>query len=175
MTGPDPVESELDAARLAHPIGDHVVGTVVRVPRPGAIGVFVDLGRPPAGFVDVIHLPHSADHWPDLGTVTGFEVLQHRRGQVRLWPLDPAFRSHTARLDRTEAQWSAIKSRYPVGSEVTAEVTAVYASNREYDVAFDGVRCGLPWRGSPPEVGATARFVVDRHLDATRRFLLREA
>ncbi len=175
MTGGDPLEWELDAARATYPVGDHVVGTVVRVPRPGAIGVFVDLGRPPTGFVDVLLLPRSADRWPGPGTVAEFEVLQHRPGQVRLWPLDPGFRSRTARLPMTDREWTALKERHPVTSEVTAEVTAVYRWNREYDVAVDGVHCGLPWRGSPPAVGATARFVVDRHLDATRRLLLREA
>ncbi|MGW0182957.1 hypothetical protein [Nocardia sp. NPDC003345] len=132
MIDPDPqLEQELDAARLLYPIGDHVSGVVTLVPRPGAIGLFVDLARPPTGFVDALNLPASAERWPAVGTVAEFEVLQHTRGQVRLWPLDPALRSSTTRLPAmTESEWHAAKSRYPVGSEVTAEITGVYPGNR---------------------------------------------
>jgi hypothetical protein len=34
-------------------------------------------------------------------------------------------------------------------------------------------RRNTPWTGPPPTVGTIARFVVDRHLDATHRILLR--
>lgn len=173
MTEPDPLELELNAARTTYPVGEHVVGTVTKIPRPGAIGLFVDLDQPPTGFVDVLHLPRSVDQWPAIGTVTEFEILQHRRGQVRLWPLDAAFRSSTARVPMTEPEWQDLKNRHPVGSEVTAEVIHVFPANREYVVTVDGVWCGLPWTEPPPTVGTTARLVVDRHLDATRRILLR--
>ncbi|WP_432850702.1 hypothetical protein ACQPXB_08625 [Amycolatopsis sp. CA-161197] len=173
MTEPDPVEVELDTARQTYPVGDHVTGKVTLIPRPGTIGLFVDLGEPPTGFVDVVHLPRLVDQWPGVGTVTDFEVLQHRHQQVRLWPLDDAFRSSTASFWRSEPEWVSVKHRYPVGSEVIAKITEVFPSNREYVATFDGVWSVLAWTGTPPVVGANARFVVDHHLDATRRVLLR--
>ncbi|MGW5453669.1 hypothetical protein [Nocardia sp. NPDC003979] len=84
MTRPDPNESDLDEARRLYPVGDHVAGVVTLIPRPGAIGLFVDLDRPPTGFVDVLNLPEAVDRWPTVGTATEFEVLQHRHRQVRL-------------------------------------------------------------------------------------------
>ena len=69
----------------------------------------------------------------------------------------------------SEAEWQEAKHRHPVESEVIAEITHVYALNREYWVRFDGVWAALPWTGPPPEVGANARFVVHHHLDDTRR------
>ena len=175
MAGPDPAELELDTARLRYPVGAHVTGTITLIPRPGAIGLFVDLGAPPTGFVDVLHLPRSVDRWPGVGTVTDFEVLQHHHRQVRLWPLDGAFRSSTADRWRSEHEWQSVTRRYPVGSEVIAEITSVFPSNREYVVTFDGVWSVLAWTGTPPVVGANAGFVVDRHLEATRRVQLRRA
>ncbi|MEC3919282.1 hypothetical protein [Nocardia sp. CDC160] len=174
MIEPDPIELDLDAARRIYPVGDHVVGVVTLIPRPGAIGLFVDLGCPPFGFVDVLNLPESIDQWPTVGTVTEFEVLQHMHRQVRLWPLDTAFQSSTAVWPAmSEPEWRAVKIRHPVGSEVTAEVTQVFPLNREYFVEFDAVWSALPWSGAPPAVGTSALFVVDRHLDETRRLVLR--
>lgn len=173
MSEPEDLERELEAARLRYPIGDHVTGTITSIPRPGAIGIFVDLGAAPTGFVDVLHLPLSVGQWPVVGTTTDFEVLQHRHGQVRLWPLDGAFRSSTQRWPMSEAEWHAAKSRHPVGSEVVAKVTHVFPGNREYVVAFDGVWSDLSWTGTPPTLGAPAHYMVDRHLDATRRIRLR--
>ncbi len=57
-------------------------------------------------------------------------------------------------------------------SEVNVEITHVFSLNREYWVMFDGVWASLPWAGTPPVVGANAQFIVDCHLDATRRVLL---
>ncbi|WP_280419498.1 hypothetical protein [Nocardia carnea] len=175
MTEPDSqLEEELNAAHNLYPIGDHVTGVVTHIPRPGAIGLFVDLGRSPIGFVDVMNLPLSADQWPAVGTMTEFEVLQHRRGQVRLWPLDSALRSSRAGFPvMSESEWRVVKSRYPVGAGVAAEITDVFPVNREYFVTFDGLWSGLSWSGTPPVVGTTAQFAVDRHLDATRRIRLR--
>ncbi len=175
MIEPDPqLEQELDAARSLYPIGDHVTGVVTLVPRPGVVGLFVDLGHPPTGFVDLLSLPLASDHWPTVGTVTKFEILQHTRGQVRLWPLDAAFRSNRAIFPAlSESDWCTAKNRHPVGSEVTAEITGVFPGNREYTVAFDGLRSVLPWSGPPPVVGTIAQFTVHRHLDVTRRIVLR--
>ncbi|MFJ8960287.1 hypothetical protein ACIRG5_12960 [Lentzea sp. NPDC102401] len=74
-------------------VGQRLTGTVVLVPRPGTIGVFVDLGLPDTGFVDVLRLPHDPDRWPRVGTVSTFEVVWITdRRQIRLAPLDPAYR-----------------------------------------------------------------------------------
>ncbi|MEV5977976.1 hypothetical protein [Streptomyces sp. NPDC052114] len=74
-------------------LGQVLTGTVVRVPTPGAVGVFVDVGLPVGGFVDVLLLPGDADRWPVEGTVTRFEVWWAHQDarQVRLKPVDPAF------------------------------------------------------------------------------------
>ncbi|WP_247490757.1 SUKH-3 domain-containing protein [Streptomyces sp. XM4193] len=62
------------------------------VPRPGAIGIFVDIGLPIGGFVDVLLLPAAAAHWPTQGTEAEFEVWwAGERQQVRLKPVDPQF------------------------------------------------------------------------------------
>jgi hypothetical protein len=74
-----------------------------------------------------------------------------------------------------ESEWCAAKNRHPVGSEVTAEITDVFPSNRAYSVTFDGLWSVLSWSGIPPVVGTVAQFIVDRHLDATRRILLGSA
>ncbi|MFJ8851705.1 hypothetical protein [Streptomyces sp. NPDC102437] len=67
-------------------------GTVVKVPRPGAIGIFVDIGLGVGGFVDVLLLPEQAERWPAEGTVTDFEVWwADSRLQVRLKPSNPQY------------------------------------------------------------------------------------
>ncbi|MEU5211769.1 hypothetical protein [Streptomyces sp. NPDC020742] len=72
--------------------GQAYEGTVVRVPRPGAIGIFVDIGLEVGGFVDVVLLPDLSEHWPAEGTVTGFEIWwADRRKQIRLKPSDPRY------------------------------------------------------------------------------------
>jgi hypothetical protein len=168
MAEPD----EMAVARRRFPLGDHVTGRVTHIPKPGAIGLFVDLGEPPEGFVDVIILPRSPEQWPPVGTVTAFEVIQHRAGQVRLWPVDSSFRDTEHRhYCRTEQQWLAAKTRYPVDARVTAAVTAVYA-NGECGVSFDDQHGLLEWEGAPPHVGGSADFVVSRHLEAIRVLLL---
>ncbi|MFF1482140.1 hypothetical protein ACFVYD_32085 [Streptomyces sp. NPDC058301] len=72
--------------------GQVLRGTVVGVPRPGAIGIFVDIGYAVGGFVDVLLLPQQAQDWPAHGTVTDFEVWSaDSRHQVRLKPSDPRY------------------------------------------------------------------------------------
>ncbi|MFD5420050.1 hypothetical protein ACFWJT_18730 [Streptomyces sp. NPDC127069] len=62
-------------------------GTVVKVPRPGAIGIFVDIGLQVGGFVDVLLLPEQSDDWPEEGTVAEFEIWwADSRRQIRLKP-----------------------------------------------------------------------------------------
>lgn len=48
--------------------GQVVEGVVVKVPRPGAIGIFVDIGLGVGGFVDVLLLPERSEDWPTEGT-----------------------------------------------------------------------------------------------------------
>lgn len=84
--------------------GQVFTGTVVRVPRPGTIGVFVDLGLEVGGFVDALLLPAETQAWPTEGAVAQFEVWwTDRPHQIRLKPLDP----HLLREDWTEflARW----------------------------------------------------------------------
>lgn len=164
---------DLDIARDRFPVGDHVSGIVTRVPQPGRIGLMVDLGRAPTGFVDVLHLPRSTEQWPTVRTVSDFEVLQHRPGQVRLWPLDARFRRDSIRMPMTGLAWRAFKLRHPLNSLAAAKIVAVYPSNREYNVMFDGIHSSLAWTDSPPEVGTVATYRIDRQLDDTRRILLR--
>lgn len=165
---------DLDAARLALPEGTETVGTVRPNDHAGRIGVFVDLAPPYVGFVDVLDLPEEAERWPPGGVVTGFEVTQHRRGQVRLWPLDAVYRSARDRRTMTAEQWAAAKHAHPVGSTVTAAVEHVFRSNREYVVRLDGLWVGLPWTADaePPAVGDVGEYTVVRHAEATRRILL---
>ncbi|MFG2540150.1 hypothetical protein ACGFU4_33440 [Streptomyces sp. NPDC048511] len=67
-------------------------GTVVKVPRPGAIGIFVDIGLDVGGFVDVLLLPGEGEHWPAEGTVADFEIWwADSRRQIRLKPSDSRY------------------------------------------------------------------------------------
>ncbi|MGW5101243.1 SUKH-3 domain-containing protein [Streptomyces sp. NPDC004100] len=62
------------------------------VSRPGATGVFVDIGLPVGGFVDVLLLPTASERWPEEGTVAEFELWWvDERPQVRLKPMDRQF------------------------------------------------------------------------------------
>ncbi|MGC5285353.1 hypothetical protein [Micromonospora sp. DT231] len=168
--------NQFNTARRRFPVGTHVVGQVVRIPRPGAIGLLVDLGQEPEGFVDVVVLPHEPADWPPVGAVMTFEVLQHTPGQVRLLPLDEQFRSRTyLPSSLSHREWLCIKTRFPIGSVVTATVTHVFTSNREYVVRFADCSSALEWNSQAPKVGATGRYTVRRHLDHTHRVILAPA
>ncbi|MFB6900191.1 hypothetical protein [Streptomyces hydrogenans] len=81
-----------EAIRHRLHFGQRFLGTVVLVPRPGAIGIFVDIGLPVSGFVDVLLLPSDAERWPSEGTESDFEVWwADERPQIRLKPADPRF------------------------------------------------------------------------------------
>jgi hypothetical protein len=166
----------LPEARRVLPEGSQVTGTVSVVPQPGVIGVFVNLPHGMSGFVDVLHLPRDASEWPGPGQVLRFEVLQHRPGQVRLWPLDPRFR-HDETSPQAEAGWRHAKLRYPVGAVVPARVASVFPSNREYWITFTGDDSPqwsgalLQWTGEQPTVGSTGQYRIVAHLDATRRIM----
>ena len=99
--------------------GQRLRGRVVHVPRPGAIGVFVEVGLPVSGFVDVLLLPRDAERWPTVGTQSQFEVWwADERMQIRLKPVDPAFlwEDFDAWQARVRPNWLAEKSQ-PVLAE----------------------------------------------------------
>ena len=86
-------QEEWDQLRPGLRIGQRLMGTIAWVPKPGAIGLGVDLGLPIGGFVDVLLLPGANDDWPEIGTVTEFEVwaMDERYPQIRLKPVDRAY------------------------------------------------------------------------------------
>ncbi|MEU5952930.1 hypothetical protein [Streptomyces sp. NPDC047525] len=111
VSGGEPVsEAEFEAAweRARHsrnttapetsgplPQGTRLTGTVDVLPwGPGRVGLFVELGLPLVGFVDLAQLPLDPGDWPGVGTVIEFEVttvrfsLEPRRSapQIRLRP-----------------------------------------------------------------------------------------
>ncbi|AXE78109.1 S1 RNA-binding domain-containing protein [Streptomyces atratus] len=87
-------EAEWERVQGELRFGQVITGTVVRVPKPGAIGVFVDIGLGVEGFVDVVLLPRRRiEDWPVEGTVTDFEIWWVHTGhqQIRLKPSDPKY------------------------------------------------------------------------------------
>ena len=156
--------------RRCFPIGSDVTGVVSMIPKPGAIGIFVDLDGDPCGFVDVLNLPDDSAQWPPIGTETTFEVLTTTRGQARLWPLEPRFRRGAFDNGVSEAEWRARKARYPAGAVLSAEVSDAFG-DCSYFVRYEGGWSYL--EGEPPEVGTHAEYAVVRHLDTTRRTLLK--
>ena len=170
-------DRSLSEARRLLPEGSRVSGTISVVPQPGVIGVFADLPHGMKGFVDVLSLPRDAGQWPAPGQVLQFEVLQHTRGQVRLWPLDPSFH-HDEATPETTAEWRRAKLRYPVGSTVTAQVTKVFPSNQEYWIRFTGDDSQrwsyalLSWTGEQPVPGSVGQYRIVAHLDTTQRIMV---
>jgi hypothetical protein len=140
---------------------------------PGRAGIGVDLGQPPRGWVDILHLPDEPDRWPVVGRTGLFEVLQHRPGEVRLFPLDAGMRGSRTRYSRwTGTEWAALTSRYPLDSVVVGSVTAVFPGNRECTVRFDDCWSVVEYDDNEPVVGWTGPFRVTRHLEWTHRILL---
>jgi hypothetical protein len=133
-----------------------VRGTVIAIPiGPGRAGVLVDLGQPPQGWVDVLHLPDDPTQWPAVGMTGLVEVLQHRPGQVRLFPLDAGMRGRRTRFPRWWGEdWAAITRRYPEGSVVAGTVTHVFPGNREYPVEFDDCWSVVEYEDIEPMVGS---------------------
>jgi hypothetical protein len=124
---------DLGAARLAFPVRDRVRGTVSAIPMGlGRTGILVDLGQPPQGWVDVVHLPEDPTHWPAVGVTGLFEVLQHRPGQVRLFPLDAGMRGRQTRFSRWAGEeWAEITRRYPRTRAYVAGRTAEGKTTKE--------------------------------------------
>ncbi|WP_069462319.1 hypothetical protein [Actinacidiphila rubida] len=109
-------------------------GTVVNVPRPGAIGIFVDIGLSVGGFVDVLLLPEQSEDWPAEGTVGEFEIWwADSRQQIRLKPSDSRYlRGDFADfVERFRPGWSSDVGR-PVrdpGPPSLEELQAVFRSD----------------------------------------------
>ncbi|MEV4126677.1 hypothetical protein [Nocardia sp. NPDC049707] len=83
-----------DRVRANLVLGQRLTGTVGLIPRLGTIGIFIDLGLPIGGFVDVLLLPDDTSKWPAEGTVADFLVwwMDPKRAQIRLVPAESGFR-----------------------------------------------------------------------------------
>lgn len=170
-------DEDLSEARRRFPRGERVRGRVSAAPwGAGLTGLLVDLGSEPEGFVDVLHLPEDPDRWPSVGHEGLFEVLQHRPGQVRLFPLDAGMRGQRCRVSKWSGpEWAAITERYPVGASVMGAVTDVFLMDREYGVRFDDCWTAVEYDEVPPVVGTVSTYVVTRHLEWTRRIMIHPA
>ncbi|KOG42425.1 hypothetical protein [Streptomyces resistomycificus] len=101
-------DAEWTRIRRSLRFGQVFEGTVVWVPRPGAIGIFVDIGLGVGGFVDVLLLPEDSADWPAQGTVAGFEIWwADDRRQIRLKPCDPRYLrgDFTGYIERFRPGW----------------------------------------------------------------------
>ena len=166
--------------RSRYPLDHVVTGRVVDSPaRWGVAGIFVDLGGDPAvvGFVDLIDLAESVKDWPAIDTNSSFMVTDHVNGQVRMKPLDPAFRrSVPFRPPVSDAPWSALTARYPAGSVVTGTVHQIYWPTSNYWVDFGQDSANVDFGdAAPPAVGSVARYVVGPHLNGLRKLQLHPA
>ena len=172
--GPMSQDDDLSEARRRFPRGDRVRGRVSAVPwGPGRTGLFVDLGLKPDGFIDVLHLPEDPSLWPSVGREGLFEVLQHRPGQVRLFPLDAGMRAKRYRTSKWSGpEWAAITERYPIGSKVIGTVTDVCLMDREYGVRFGDCWTLVEYDEAPAVIGAVDTYIVTRHLEWTRRIMV---
>lgn len=162
---------ELSAVRRRFPRGTRVRGTVTGI---GPAGVAVDLGDAIPGWVDVLLLPEAPSQWPPIGRTGLFEVLQHRRSEIRLFPLDAGMQGQRCRhLRWSGPEWAAVAQRWPVGSIVNATVADVFPANREYTVRFADIWTAVEYEGTPPHPGTSVELVVERLSEWTQRLLLR--
>ncbi|MGW6927533.1 hypothetical protein ACWGA9_40800 [Streptomyces sp. NPDC054950] len=103
-------DAEWARIRRGLSFGQVFKGTVVKVPRPGAIGIFVDIGLSVGGFVDVLLLPDESEGWPAEGTVADFEIWwADSRQQIRLKPSDSRYlrNDFTDFVERWRPSWSS--------------------------------------------------------------------
>ncbi len=123
----------------------------------------------------MLDLPEDPAEWPVVGRAGLFEVLQHRLGQVRLFPLDAGMRGRRTRYFRWSGEeWAAITRRCPVGSIVVGTVTDIFRGNCECAVVFDDCRSVVEY-DDEPVLGWTGPFQVTRHLEWTHRIMLTPA
>ncbi|MFE3073335.1 hypothetical protein [Streptomyces sp. NPDC059247] len=104
-------DAEWAGIRRGLRFGQVYEGTVVRVPRPGSIGIFVDIGLTVGGFVDALMLPYEGDDWPTEGTAMDFEIWwADDRQQIRLKPSDPRRLRHdfTDFVGRFRPDWPSL-------------------------------------------------------------------
>jgi hypothetical protein len=104
------VVTDVEWARIRSGLrfGQVFEGAVVRVPRPGAIGIFVDIGLGVGGFVDILLLPEQSEDWPAEGAVAEFEIWwADSRHQIRLKPSDSRYlrRDFTDFVDQFRPEW----------------------------------------------------------------------
>jgi len=107
-------------------------GTVVNVPRPGAIGIFVDIGLSVGGFVDVLLLPEKVEDWPAVGTVGEFEIWWADSPQkIQLKPSDSRYlRNNFADfVERFRPSWPSDAGR-PVRDPGPASLNELQGSPR---------------------------------------------
>jgi hypothetical protein len=118
-------DAEWEAIRGRLRFGQVFRGTVVKVPRPGAIGLFVDVGLAVGGFLDALLLPEREERWPVEGTVADFEVWwADSRRQVRLKPAGPQYlrEDFADFVARVRPGWPSdigrsVRARGPVGPD----------------------------------------------------------
>ncbi|GAA0611491.1 hypothetical protein GCM10010394_46620 [Streptomyces crystallinus] len=106
------VVTEAEWARIRKDLrfGQVFEGTVAKVPQPGAIGIFVDIGLSVGGFVDVLLLPKESEAWPVEGTVADFEIWwADSRQQIRLKPSDARYlrNDFTQFVEQWRPSWSS--------------------------------------------------------------------
>ncbi|MEV0766114.1 hypothetical protein [Nocardia sp. NPDC050435] len=87
-------QPDWDSLRSSLELGQRLTGSVALVPRPGAVGIVIDLGLPVQGFVDVLLLPFDVGRWPIEGTVTDFLIwwMDPKKAQIRLVPAKAMYR-----------------------------------------------------------------------------------
>ncbi|MGW0998912.1 hypothetical protein ACWD5V_37705 [Streptomyces sp. NPDC002523] len=103
-------DAEWARIRTGLRFGQVFEGAVVKVPRPGALGIFVDIGLSVGGFVDVLLLPEESDDWPAVGAIADFEIWwADSRQQIRLKPSDPRYlrSDFTDFVERFRPDWSS--------------------------------------------------------------------
>lgn len=117
-------DAEWTRIRRSLRFGQVFEGTVVKVPRPGVIGIFVDIGLSVGGFVDAMWLSGEIEDWPVEGTVADFKIFwADSRQQIRLVPCDSRYlrSDFTAVVDRIRPNWSSVVGR-PVPDPAAASL-----------------------------------------------------
>jgi hypothetical protein len=149
------------AARRRYPEGSRAQGIIKQSPwRPGVVGLLVDIQSKDVGFGDVLLLPHDPADRPPPGTTAEFDVLQHRPGQIRLWPIADQLRG-------SDAPREALGSQCQVTVTVTVTVTRALVERRPKLMSrpirpspHDRRRSWTPWRRETTRPGSAQRVGV---------------